>query len=222
MTKPSKWIVVTDFDGTLARKDVGDELCREALGKRFDELLAKYRGGDSNLLEYQGEVWPNFPMPEPLFRERSRFHGELRPGVGKFLRKCRAKNIPVYVASCGVVTYIESVLDAHLSPEERKAIVQIRANTADFGPHGFTRFEPAERRPGSTLPLEKGLWAAELKKQHGARALGIGNGSSDASFWPHVDRLAATDKFASWCAKSKVPHVTFETFDELLNLEIFE
>jgi hypothetical protein len=155
MNKPSKWIVVTDFDGTLARKDVGDELCREALGKRFDELLAKYRGGDSNLLEYQGEVWPNFPMPEPLFRERSRFHGELRPGVGEFLRKCRARNIPVYVASCGVVTYIESVLDAHLSPEERKAIVQIRANTADFGPKGFTRFT-RRAAPGIYAPARKG------------------------------------------------------------------
>ena len=215
------WIVVTDFDGTLTDKDVGNELSKEALGPYFYDTHGRYKKGEFGLRELQQKIWQNFPMTESLLIERSMHHGQFRPGVSEFLAKCAKQNIPVYVASCGVRQYIESVL-SKLEPEARSAVHEIRCNEAEFGPTGIKRFLPPTAAADCPYPLDKGAWALEIAARHpGRKLLGIGNGTSDRSFWPRVHKLAATEGLADWCRANNVPFTAFEDFRSLLDLEIF-
>lgn len=220
----ASWIVVSDFDGTFTERDVGNELCKEALGvARFDEVHQAYRRGEIGLKELQQRLWTNFPMNERTFRAAARRHATLRPGVVEFLTRCQTQKIPVYIASCGVRPYIEESLDALLPAPLRPSILEIRCNEAEFDAHRLSKFTPPASAPDCPYPLDKGDWAREIRARYpaGTKAFAIGNGTSDRSFWPHVDKLAACEALATWCAKENVPHKAFEDFRDLMNEDIF-
>lgn len=215
----SAWIVVSDFDGTLSRKDVGNELCKEVLGETFFEIHRLYKKGGIDLRAMQQKVWQNFPLSEARFLERSLHYGELRPGVNEFLEHCLAHAVPVYVASCGLRPYIEVVLKQNLTPPARAAIKGLRCNEARFDHEKIAYFAAPDAETKSAYPLDKGAWCNELRAQHpGAKVLAIGNGTSDYSFAGHVDRLAATEGLATWCTQKKIPFEPFEDFRNMHEL----
>jgi HAD superfamily phosphoserine phosphatase-like hydrolase len=220
--KNPAWIVVSDFDGTFTQKDVGNELCKEVIPELFADAHTRYRAGSLGLKELQQTLWQKFPMSEKLFRERAVAHGKLRPGVNDFLEKCADRGIPVFVASCGLLPYIESVLDAQLTPKARRAVLEIKCNEARFDAQGISHFIPPATAADCPYPLDKGDWSKSLQKRYpGSKIYGFGNGTSDRSFVGHVDKLAATEALADWAEKSKVPFKRFHDFTELLNIEIF-
>jgi 2-hydroxy-3-keto-5-methylthiopentenyl-1-phosphate phosphatase len=218
MATTPNWVIVTDFDGTLTTLDVGNELAKEALGRpRFDELQAAYRSGKMGLKEMQRLTWEKFPMPLARFKERSLHYARLRPGVNEFLERCVDAGLPVYVASCGVRPYIETVLDALLTPKARASVRGIECNGADFDASGISRFIPPATAADCPYPLDKGDWARKVAKAYpGAKLLGIGNGTSDRSFHGHVDTLACTEALATWASKEGIDYIPFEDFEGLM------
>lgn len=214
------WIIVSDFDGTLCEKDIGNELCKETIPELFTDLQGRYRREEISLRALQEGLWSQFPLEEKRFRERSVAHATLRPGVLEFLKACQDKKIPVYVASCGIRTYIDSVLDALIPPSLRFAITEVHCNDVTFGPKGVIKYTPPDSDKSSPYPLDKGALSLKLKQKHSnSRVYGIGNGSSDRSFWPHVDRLAATEGLAQWCTQRNIPFQPFHDFRDLMNIE---
>lgn len=209
-------VIVTDFDGTLTEKDVGNELCREVIGPRFKELHASYKAGGLDLRTMQQKLWLGFPLSEKAFRERALHHGRLRPGVIEFLEKCVDDEIPVYVASCGLRPYIDVVLNAKLSPKALKAIREVRCNEATFDAEKISTFTAPDDASVSKYPLDKGAWCEALRITHpGKKVIAIGNGTSDHSFAGHADRLLATEGLATWCEKNNVPFEPFEDFFDI-------
>ncbi len=221
MDKP--WIVATDFDGTLTVMDVGNEIAEEVLGDRFHEIMKQYRSGALSLKDMQKAMWEKFPMGEKKFRERAMHYGTLKPGVVNFLERCADEGVPVYIASCGLRPYIEATLEAKLTPKAKRAILEIKCNEVVFGSSQINQFIPPHTTPECPFPLDKGLWASELKSRYntGVKVVGIGNGTSDRSFVGHVDHLAATEALAKWFTQHNISYTPFETFDELQNLPIF-
>lgn len=216
------WIVVTDFDGTITQKDVGNELCMVFANEQYRKLHFEFRAGNLNLKEYQQEMWTRFPSSELRFREEATRLGELRPGVNEFLEKCAAKKIPVYIASCGIRHYIEEVLKAHVSEWAQLAITGLVCNDGVFEGESMIEIKMPDNDPTGKTPLHKGLLAEELSKKHGgAKVLAIGNGTSDKSFVGHVDQICACDKFIDYCKGQNVPFTAFEDFRSLYNLDIF-
>lgn len=222
MTSPS-WIVVSDFDGTLTEKDIGNELCLDAFPDHFRAIHRRYKNGELDLKTMQKILWENFPYSESKFTERALHFASLRPGVNDFLEKCLDQNIPVYVASCGLQPYITPVLDKLLRPRAHQAVLDLRCNRAEFDEEKISRFIPPQSRPESPYPLDKGEWARELAQKFGpqTKILGIGNGSSDRSMVGAVHLLAATEGLAEYCTQQKQSFRYFDDFTELLNLEIF-
>jgi 2-hydroxy-3-keto-5-methylthiopentenyl-1-phosphate phosphatase len=221
MTPP--WVVATDFDGTITRLDVGNEIHKSLKPNDFVSLQAAYRSGQIGLKELQRRMWQDFPLGEKDFAAKAQHFGELREGAEEFLLHCRKNSIPVYVASCGIRTYIESVLDALLTPEARSAIVGIQCNNAVFGESSISEFIPPPSSPDSPYPLDKGAWIQDIRrdKHPTSKVLGIGNGTSDRSFAGHVDLLATTEALTHWCETQKLRHIPFESFRELLDKNLF-
>ena len=213
-------IVVTDFDGTLTAKDIGNELCLEVIPELFKSLYARYRKNEIDLKEFQLELWTHFPLSESEFRSRALAYGDLRPGVNEFFEHCADRGVPVFVASCGLRPYIEEVLRAKLSRKALKALREIRCNEAHFDSSRLSELIPPATSPECPYPLDKGAWCSELKTKFPAttRVFGIGNGTSDRSFKGHIDEFAATEALADWCESSQTSFTRFEDFRDLMPL----
>jgi len=217
--KQASIAILTDFDGTLTKADIGNELCLEAAPELYRNLEKKLKSEEISLLEYQEKMWSHFPMSESHFRNRARHHAELRDGVNEFLEHCLNIKIPVYVASCGLRPYIEEVLNFKLSPNASKAILETRCNEAHFGPTSITSFIAPKNVNHSPWPLDKGAWAQELKQTKSYDfVIGIGNGTSDRSFCGAVDALFATDGLARYCDKTSYNYSRFDNFFEIKEL----
>jgi len=128
----SNWIIVTDFDGTLTEKDIGNEICKLFRPKEFKELSLAYNNKAMTLREFQQKMWSHFPTSKEKFIEASLRAASLRPGVNEFLEICAHKDIPVYIASCGMDTYIESVIERFISEFAKAAIKGISSNKTIF------------------------------------------------------------------------------------------
>ncbi len=218
------WIVVCDFDGTISINDVGNELHRLKKPDSFKSLQADYRASKMTLIELQEAMWNNFPMGEFEIKKAAVKWKTLRKGANAFFEYCAEASVPVFIASCGIETYINSVLSEALSPKANSCIEAVEANKAIYEGNTILRLKPPFNTVGCPYPMNKGAWARKMRDEmfpH-AKILAIGNGSSDKSFAGCVDLIAATDGLATWCSKEKIPHIAFESFDELLEKNIFQ
>ena len=216
-SKKSSYIIVTDFDGTLTEKDIGNELSMLYRPQLFQELHASYSKGDLRLREFQQQLWTNFPCSKEEFVHASLKAASLRPGVNEFLELCAHKQIPVYVASCGIDLYITSVMNRLMSKFAQAAIKGLKSNTAHFNEYSITALIPPDLDSSQAEPLHKGRWAQKLSEEHGgAKIVAIGNGGSDKTFLHHVDIIYATEKLIKTCENAQVSFKPFHNFFDIL------
>jgi 2-hydroxy-3-keto-5-methylthiopentenyl-1-phosphate phosphatase len=211
------FIVVTDFDGTLTEKDIGNELSMLYRPQLFQQLHASYSRGELRLREFQQQLWTGFPCSESEFIHSSLKAASLRPGVNEFLELCAHKKIPVYIASCGIDLYITSVIERFMSKFAQAAIRGLKSNIARFDEKSITSLLPPDQDPSQAEPLHKGRWAQELSQKHGgAKVIAIGNGGSDKTFLNHVNKIYATEKLIKTCENAQVEFEPFHNFFDIL------
>lgn len=214
--KPESWIVVTDFDGTLTEKDIGNEICQFFRPQEYKTLSGMYGRNELNLRNFQQQMWSNFPATREKFIEASLRVASLRPGVNEFLEICAHKNIPVYIASCGIDTYIESVIERFFSKFAQAAIKGISCNKSSFGDTSLQTITAPNADLTQPEPLHKGKWAQELAQKHRSKVMAMGNGGSDRTFLGHVDLLFATEKLVKISETAGHPYLPFENFFDIL------
>jgi 2-hydroxy-3-keto-5-methylthiopentenyl-1-phosphate phosphatase len=213
----TSFIVVTDFDGTLTEKDIGNELSMLYRPQLFRDLHASYSKGDLRLREFQKELWTGFPCSESEFVHSSLKAASLRPGVNEFLELCAHKKTPVYIASCGIDLYITSVIDRFMSKFAQAAIKGLKSNIARFDEKSIAEIIAPDQDRSQAEPLHKGRWAQELSRKHGgAKVIAIGNGGSDKTFLHHVDKIYATEKLIKTCENAQVEFEPFHNFFDIL------
>lgn len=205
--------VVSDFDGTFTKTDVGNLISERALGPKWHDLYRKLRSGELNLKSYQMAVWDRMPVTSENLAKWALEASELRPGVLEFLESCQEKSIPVYIASCGLRPYIDAVLNDRVPKHLRSAIKEIKCHDATFD-SGVLRFIPAEDRTESPFPLDKGLYCRSLRDSV-QKIIGIGNGTSDQTFAGSVDLLCATESLAKYCDAKAFTYRYFEDFFDI-------
>lgn len=210
------WIVVTDFDGTLTEKDIGNELCKLFRPQEYKDLSASYQRGDLNLRDFQQKMWSGFPTSKDIFAEASLRVASLRPGVNEFLELCAHKQIPVYIASCGMDAYIEPVIERFFSKFAQASIKGISCNKTHFTESELLSITAPNKILSEPEPLHKGRWAQELAQKHRSKVMAMGNGGSDRTFMGHVDLLFATEKLPKICEAAQQPYTEFEHFFDIL------
>jgi 2-hydroxy-3-keto-5-methylthiopentenyl-1-phosphate phosphatase len=211
-------VVVSDFDGTISRKDVGNEICLQIDSEKYKDLQALYRQKKITLRDYQKQMWEGLALTQNRMKSLAVQFSELRPGFLDFLRHCSNRKVSVYIASCGLRDYIEPVLEKEISKELRQCIHEISCHDATYADNRLRRLEFRDSESLSPIwPFDKGRWCRELKKVHGPECLiiGIGNGTSDQNFVGSVDLIFATDALSEYCKSQNVPFVYFDNFFEI-------
>jgi len=202
--------IFCDFDGTIAVKDVGNELFTRYGDRDYWWRLVK--------LWHQGEIDGRQLWQRQCERSRLRPQEldafarsqELDPWFPPFYRFCRQRALPLYVISDGMDAYIHRILEHHRITE-----VQLRCNHLQVGQDGrlsvvFPYYEQSCGRcancKGSHIRREK---------RSGETTLYVGDGLSDLSAVGAADILLAKKQLRAYCEEKGVNYIAYENFADV-------
>lgn len=212
MKQALTYTVFTDFDATITREDIGDNLFRE-FGD-YEACAENYRRFRAGELDAR-ECWRlncatvKHLTPEQLFGYVDRV--ETDPGFRGFAEFCRGRAIPITVVSDGFDVYIARVLE-----REGLADLPVFSNTLRFTPEG--RLEPAFPHGDAECTA-----CANCKRNHVLTRSSedqvivyIGDGHSDCCPAGFADVVFAKHTLLKYCEKENITYHRFETYRDVL------
>ncbi len=197
--------VFLDFDGTITHADSGVYLLQKLGTGDWQATSEAYASGEIGSRECLLDEWEMLPHDEAQLRATAR-EIELDPGFVPLLDALRHAGAQVSVVSDGFGFFAEEVC-APLG-------VPLLTNTVDWDT-GELVFSHEDRCcPCSTCGVCK---QAPIKdaKHAGLTTVLVGDGTSDRKAALLSDVVFAKGALAQWCAVSGIPHVPFETLDEV-------
>lgn len=197
--------VFCDFDGTVTRKDSGDEFFRR-FGD-FEPHSIDLMAGQISVAEYYRRVCSS--LPDTLSDDEIKaFAAECETDAyfGEFVRFCREKSFALCIVSDGFDRYIYPIL------QSIDIDLPVFCNTLSGTLPGF---------PGATESCH--CFCASCKRNvllGTARQediiIYIGDGLSDTCAAEHADVVFAKGALASYCNHHKISHYPFKTFADVL------
>lgn len=194
-------IVITDFDGTLARADVFDELCDRFAAPDWREYERLFASGELSMHGAAQWIFDGVNASLAELREYALCVGELRAGASDLFEAARAGRIELVIASGGLGFYIEALLAEHATD---------RGLSFD-SPLGALRCERCAVCKG--LAIQKHLHPAR-------RVVYCGDGWGDrcaAGVAPELFAVAGSN-LARYCKDRDVPHTEFDDYRQVLEV----
>ncbi len=209
--KMKKIRVFVDFDGTITKKDIGDELFIEH-GK-FEPYHTQLIEKQIDIYEYWHKLCGSLERGiSPGFIEKYAQNFETDPYFGKFAAFCKENEIPLAVVSDGYREYINPVL------AKTGADVPVFCNKMNFREEGV---EP--EFPYSSESCD--CFCASCKRNTiisqtppDEIIVYIGDGYSDYCAAEHSDIIFAKRHLAAYCNEKRLPHYPWDTFFDVKRL----
>jgi len=223
--RSAKYIVFSDFDGTITNKDSNDWMT-DNLGYGAQ----KRRQGNVNILS--GKVGFRDAFKEMLESVNEKYKFEdakalvkqnitLDSGFKPFLQWSKSVGIPIVIVSSGMVPIIKAIF-GNLVGEDEAASIEVIANDADILPDGH--FQIRFRHPESHFGHDKSKALQPYKslpQGHRPIIFFAGDGVSDMSAASSADVLfvklnpEGSNDLAEHCAKNNIPYVPFLDFTQV-------
>ena len=202
--------IFCDFDGTIALKDVGDQLfiqfSDEAHWWRLVDDWRQKKIDGRELWRRQAERARITPAQMDAFAAAQAIDATFPV----FVDFCRQNHFPVYVLSDGMDAYIERILKAH-----GLADVEVRANHLEMTGDGklTVQFPYYEENCGQCANCK----GAHIRRERlaGESAVFIGDGYSDLCALKETNILFAKDDLARYCKEKKLPYQPYRTFADV-------
>jgi 2-hydroxy-3-keto-5-methylthiopentenyl-1-phosphate phosphatase len=199
-------IVFSDFDGTIARRDVGNRLFHYLSDGKSEEIVARWRAGEIDsreCLRLEAEMARDTTLEE-FFEFVDGF--ALDSAFVELVNLCRTHDVPLYIVSDGLDLYIHRLLSRH---------------GLDGLPVFSNRARIDDGRIAITWPYADGSCGrcGNCKGYHVRRltgpnqtALYVGDGKSDVCAVPEADVIFAKGDLAEHCRKEKIDFFAFDDF----------
>lgn len=197
--------VFCDFDGTITRKDSGDEFFRRF--GNFEPHSLDLMAGRISVAEYYRRVCAS--LPDILSDDEIKvFASECETDAyfGEFVRFCHEKSCTLSIVSDGFDRYIYPIL--HGIGIDLPVFCNVLSGTSPMF-------------PGATESC--GCFCASCKRnvllgttQPNDIIIYIGDGLSDTCAAEHADIVFAKGALAAYCNHQKIPHYPFRTFADVL------
>ncbi len=196
------WAVVTDFDGTITLKDVGDALLRHFKAATREEIERSY-APHVKMEEWMKEYFRPLTASKKDIEAYVLASTRLRGGFKEFRAFCAAEGIPLEIASGGLDLYIECLL--------KKWGLKIKSF------YGFTRFTSGGVRV--TFPCLKGTTLDAFKtarvrhyQRLGYKVVFCGDGTSDLKAARAADAVFAAKRLRRFCREEDVKNRQLKNF----------
>jgi 2,3-diketo-5-methylthio-1-phosphopentane phosphatase len=205
---PADVLIFCDFDGTVARRDVGYHIFHHFSGGRTEELIPDWKAGKISSREIlEREAAMVTVTPEEVYRFLDGF--DLSPGFVEFVEMCRKNSTAPILLSEGMGFYISYLLERHgvsgidvISNEGK-----LTGKTIEISfPHTNTNCT----RCGSC----KGERMAEYKARRSGQftTVFVGDGMSDVCAVCEADIVFAKKDFERYCQAHKIAYNSFSSF----------
>lgn len=206
-----KLYIYTDFDGTITKKDLGDEIFK-VFGK-FEPYHSMLLAGEMKIDQYWKTLLEEIVADE---NDIIKFANEAETDAyfKEFSEYCKINNIPFAVVSDGFDTYIKTVLS------KLNADVKVFSNSINWNVS-----PPLPHFPGAAEACT--CLCASCKKNYllvntppDDIIVYIGDGYSDFCAAEYSDIVFAKGKLAKYCNENKIPHHTYKTFFDVKQIMI--
>jgi 2,3-diketo-5-methylthio-1-phosphopentane phosphatase len=199
-------IICSDFDGTVATKDVGNRLFYHFSNGKSEEPVERWRNDqiDSRqCLQEEADLIDDL-TEERLFAFVDQF--EIDPGFRPFVEFCRQQKLPLYLLSDGLDIYINRLL------QKNDLIgIPVLANQAWLENGRLKISWPYYHHTCGDCGNCKGYHIRRLKDA-GQKAVYIGDGKSDLCALPEADIIFAKDFLAEYCRSKSLEFYPFDDF----------
>ena len=200
--------ILVDYDGTIARTDVSDQLMAEFVTADWEAHVAEYdagRVGSRRLMAW--EVGLITADPDALRAKAAAQPHD--PSFRPFAERALAAGIPVEVVSDGFGFFIEPALEA-------LGVGQLPVVTAatTFGPDG-ARIDFPNGNPDCFVCGTCKRNRVLAHQAAGRRVIFIGDGESDRYAAGYADVVFAKDSLAAWCVTFGVRALPFSTLEDV-------
>ncbi|KII87938.1 hypothetical protein PLICRDRAFT_42478 [Plicaturopsis crispa FD-325 SS-3] len=223
--KDKKFIVLSDWDGTITDFDSNDYLTdnlgfgKDARRVVNEDILSgkvTFRDGFRSDIESVTKNGHSFEYCKEILRKNIK----LDPGFKEFYGWAKANDIPVIIVSSGMTPIIRAVL-SNLVGDEAADEIEIISN--DVTIHEDGTWELKYRHPSSGFGHDKSQAILPYTSLPDPPVtFFFGDGVSDLSAAAHADVLFVKEKpygendLAAYCTKEGIKHILFKDFGEAL------
>ncbi|MFQ5864080.1 MAG: MtnX-like HAD-IB family phosphatase [bacterium] len=204
--------VFCDFDGTVAKNDVGNLLFRTFADGRCFDIVNLWKKGVISSKECLTE---ECRIARVTREELEHFADaqQVDPYFKEFVVYCQKNRIQVEILSDGLDFYIERILKNHgLVP-----MVNFRSNHLVFVNRNQIRPEfPYYEKGCGKCGNCKGYHIREARTQ-GKHVIYVGDGLSDRCGAKEADLVFAKRDLLKFCQQNQIPHFEFKDFGEVFN-----
>ncbi len=206
MSKINKIHVFSDFDGTIAIKDIGDQLFKD-FGE-FEPWHSKLLAGEMEISEYWLKVCSTLDKnltPQDLTKYAE--NCEIDPYFKSFADFCASNGFPLTVVSDGYDAYINPILKK-LGLEH----LPVHSNRLNYEDSAFVPMFPGASESCDCFCASCKRNSVLNSTDSDSIIVFIGDGNSDMCVAEHSDIVFAKKRLAAYCNKERIPHYPYKTF----------
>ena len=199
--------ILSDFDGTVSRRDIGYNLFHHFSQGRNAELVPLWKSGALSTREgLLKEAAMVHASPDEIFRFLDQF--ELNRGFEDFVRQCRSNGTDLIILSDGLDFYIKYVLERFGLSD-----LPVISNTGLLENGGLTVTFPYDNQSCDRCGSCKGERIREYRQRHPETAIVfIGDGYADTCGVSEADLVFAKKDLEQYCVLHNIDHVKYDTF----------
>ena len=206
-----KALVLTDFDGTISRVDVGDSVLSRFAKKSREEIDREYVKGSMGSREAYGKIAPMVRVDAGRLRAYVLKCSAIDPFFVRFYRLAGKKGVDVKIVSDGLDFYIRAILEKH-----RLGEIEFYSNTVVFGEKDTLTFDFPQ---ANALCGRCGTCKNKILHEHRLlyeKIIYVGDGHSDICPSQYADLIFAKGALLQKCKQeSAVPYRAFHDFREV-------
>lgn len=211
-----KIVLISDFDGTISKKDFFYMVIDTVLKDKKDALLPwqDYLNGKIKHIDAMTGIFSQIHLTQD---ELDKFIStiEIDPYFYDTAKYCAEKNIPFYICSAGTNYYIKKRISDTLS----KYNIILVSNDATYSQqNGMKLIAPEETSPyyNSNTGIAKDKIVQKLKND-GFFTIYAGDGKPDFKSAKIADIVFAKDMLLELCKKENIKTKSFNDFNDILS-----
>lgn len=202
------WAVVTDFDGTVTLRDVGDVLLLHFKAATREEIERAY-SPSVNIKEWMKRFFRPLDVTKRELEAYVRESTRLRGGFPELARFCAGRRFPLEIVSGGLDLYIDCLL------KKWGLKVKTFCGRARFTPRGLAIDYP--RMDGASLDDFKTARVRHYRRL-GCRVAFCGDATTDIKAAQAADAVFAAKRLWTHCRQNRLPARRLKNFRTVLDL----
>jgi 2-hydroxy-3-keto-5-methylthiopentenyl-1-phosphate phosphatase len=201
-------LVVCDFDGTVCRVDMCNEILDHFAGD-WEAIDRAYAAGEVGSRIAYGRIAPLIRTNRPQVLDFILQHERLDPFFPEFLSFCRGRKIDLKIVSDGLDAYIETILKKH------GLDVEFFSNRLVFREDDRIEFDfpPASEACGRCGTCKRSL--LDRFRSDYDRIIYVGDGHSDICAARTADQIFAKDILYEKCMDNGTPCLRYDDFGDV-------